>query len=102
MICAGLVFSLGPIARGLPFLLQLCWNALHVKLQFNRNAALYIALADGSLWLSSRPQTNPSTNCFQYLIQWNPALNGHPSTVDTHDIKDNSASPDCPSVHFST
>ena len=29
-------------------------------------------------------------------------LNGHPSTADTHDITDNSESPDCPSVNFST
>ena len=29
-------------------------------------------------------------------------LNGHPSTADTHDITDNSESPDCPSVHFNT
>ena len=29
-------------------------------------------------------------------------LNGHPSTADTHDIRDNSGSPDCPSIHFNT
>ena len=29
-------------------------------------------------------------------------LNGHPSIVDTHDITDNSESPDCPPVHFNT
>ena len=29
-------------------------------------------------------------------------LNGHPSTADTHDITDNSESPDCPSIHFNT
>ena len=29
-------------------------------------------------------------------------LNGHPSTADTHNITDNSESPDCPSVHFNT
>ena len=29
-------------------------------------------------------------------------LNGHPSTADTHDIMDNSESPDCPSIHFNT
>ena len=86
MICAGLVFSPGPIARGLPFLLY--WNALHVKLQFNRNAAL--ALADGSLWLSSRPQTNPSTNCFQYLILcfWSSCCksDNHATTVPSNQI----------------
>ena len=27
-------------------------------------------------------------------------LNRHPSTADTHDITDNSESPDCPSIHF--
>jgi len=29
-------------------------------------------------------------------------LNGHPSKADTHDIMDNSESPDCPSIHFNT
>ena len=29
-------------------------------------------------------------------------LNGHPSKADTHDITDNSESPDCPSIHFNT
>ena len=29
-------------------------------------------------------------------------LNGHPSTVDTHDIVNNSESPDCPSIHINT
>ena len=29
-------------------------------------------------------------------------LNRHPSTADTHDIMDNSESPDCPSIHFNT
>ena len=29
-------------------------------------------------------------------------LNGHPWKADTHDIKDNSESPDCPSIHFNT
>ena len=29
-------------------------------------------------------------------------LNEHPSTADTHDIMDNSESPDCPSIHFNT
>ena len=29
-------------------------------------------------------------------------LNGHPSTADTHNITDNSESPDCPSIHFNT
>ena len=29
-------------------------------------------------------------------------LNGHPSTVDTHDKMDNSESPDCPSIHLNT
>ena len=28
--------------------------------------------------------------------------NGHPSKADTHDIMDNSESPDCPPVHFNT
>ena len=28
--------------------------------------------------------------------------NRHPSKVDTHDITDNSESPDCPSIHFNT
>ena len=28
-------------------------------------------------------------------------LNRHLSTADTHDIKDNFESPDCPCVHFS-
>ena len=27
-------------------------------------------------------------------------LNGHPSTGNTHDITDNSESPDCPSIHL--
>ena len=30
------------------------------------------------------------------------ALIGHPSTADTHDITNNSESPDCPPVHFNT
>ena len=48
----------------------------------------------------------------QTLIKWNSFLrelaysgtppNGHPSTADTHDITDNSESPDCPSIHFNT
>ena len=38
---------------------------------------------------------------FQRLYSGTP-LNGHPSTVDTHDITDSSESPDCPSVHFNT
>ena len=29
-------------------------------------------------------------------------LNGHPSKADTHDITDNSESPDCLSIHFNT
>ena len=29
-------------------------------------------------------------------------LNGHPSTADTHNITDNSESPDCPSIDFNT
>ena len=29
-------------------------------------------------------------------------LNGHPSKADTHDITDNSKSPNCPSIHFNT
>ena len=29
-------------------------------------------------------------------------LNGHPSKADTHDITDNSESPDCPPIHFNT
>jgi len=29
-------------------------------------------------------------------------LNGHPSKVATHDITDNSKSPDCPPIHFNT
>ena len=29
-------------------------------------------------------------------------LNGHPSIADTHDITDNSESPDCLSIHFNT
>ena len=29
-------------------------------------------------------------------------LNGHPWKVDTHDITDNSETPDCPSIHFNT
>ena len=28
--------------------------------------------------------------------------NGHPSTADTHDIADNSESPESPSIHFYT
>ena len=33
-------------------------------------------------------------------IQWNPA--GHPSTADTHDITDNSESPDHFFIDFNT
>jgi len=33
--------------------------------------------------------------------QWNPAY-GHPTTVDTQDLTDNSESPDCPFIHFNT
>jgi len=29
-------------------------------------------------------------------------LYGHPSIADTHDIMDNSESPDCFSIHFNT
>jgi len=29
-------------------------------------------------------------------------LNGHPLTADTHDITDNSESPDCPPIYFNT
>ena len=29
-------------------------------------------------------------------------LNELPSKADTHDITDNSESPDCPSIHFNT
>ena len=29
-------------------------------------------------------------------------LNGQPATVDTHNIMDNSESPDCRSIHFNT
>ena len=29
-------------------------------------------------------------------------LNGHPSKADTHNITDNSETPDCPSIHFNT
>ena len=29
-------------------------------------------------------------------------LNGHPSKADTHDIMDNSESPECPPIHFDT
>ena len=29
-------------------------------------------------------------------------LNGHSSKADTHDITDNSESPDCPPIHFDT
>ena len=29
-------------------------------------------------------------------------LNGHPSIADTHDITDNSESPDSPPIHFNT
>ena len=36
------------------------------------------------------------------LVYSGTPLNGHPSTADTHDITDNSESPDCPSVHFNT
>ena len=43
----------------------------------------------------------PSTLCSRHELQWNP-LNGQPATADTHDIMDNSESPDCPSIHFNT
>ena len=33
------------------------------------------------------------------VVQWN-LCNGHSSTVDIHDIMDNSKSSNCPSIHF--
>ena len=41
------------------------------------------------------------SSVFGNWLQWNP-LNGHLSTTDTHNITDNSESPDCPSIHFNT
>ena len=38
-----------------------------------------------------------------FIIKYNGTpFNRHPSTGDTHDIMDNSESPDCPSTHFNT
>ena len=41
----------------------------------------------------------PSWNTF-ILVYSGTLLNEHPSIVDTHDVTDNSESPDCPSIHF--
>ena len=38
----------------------------------------------------------------QILLYSGTPLNGHPSTADTHDITDNSESPDYPSINFNT
>ena len=42
-------------------------------------------------------------NIINYLgIYSGTPLNGHPSKADTHDITDNSESPDCSPIHFDT
>ena len=35
-------------------------------------------------------------------LQWNPAYNRYTTTADTHDIMDNSKSPNCPFIHSNT
>ena len=37
----------------------------------------------------------------EYMYSGTP-LNGQPWKADTHDITDNSESPNCPSIHFNT
>ena len=44
-----------------------------------------------------RPEENPVRQKYTGNLP-----NGHPSTVDTHNITDNSESPDRPSFHFNT
>ena len=39
--------------------------------------------------------------CTGFIYSGTPP-NGHPSKADTHDITDNSESPNCPSIHFNT
>ena len=52
------------------------------------------------IWLGlSEPHTSESNGGF--FIYSGTLLNGHPLTADTHDITDNSKSPDCLSIHFS-
>ena len=40
--------------------------------------------------------------CYSFRVYSGTPPNGHPSKADTHDITDNSESPDCPSIHFNT
>ena len=54
---------------------------------------------------SFKPLCSPYFCTIRYVIVHKYSgtpLNGHPSTADTHDITDNSESPDCPSIHFNT
>ena len=43
-----------------------------------------------------------SSMCERYLRCSGTPLSRHPSTADNHNITDNSKSPNCPSIHFST
>ena len=42
----------------------------------------------------------PLQSCHDWKEYSGTPLNAHPSTVDTHNIRDNSESLDCPSIHF--
>ena len=62
--------------------------------------SMWVSLAQGFIAREGRVMVEP--RLMDTPLQWTPLYSGHPSTVDTYDIMDNSQSPDCPSIHFNT
>ena len=67
-----------------------CGNAVYVRC--NVAFTLHLGHVTGDM---KRRESNETL----FIYSGTP-LNGHPSTADTHDIKDNSKSPNCLSIHF--
>ena len=70
---------------------------------FSENSIEPMKLQNMQLELFGHVNTVISTLIIYLLIIYSGTpLNGHPLIADTHDITDNSESPDCPSIDFNT
>ena len=89
-----------PLKR-LPLHTNTIKHLLHAGEVLRNNQVVWVVYS-GTLHGRHPPATSKTVSHVLLFVYSGNPLNGHLSTADTHNITDNSQSPDSPSIHFKT